>query len=87
MPKKSLNLEPLPLYAGLTLQEQLRIFELTPRDSRKVIVSTNIAEASLTCEGIVYVIDSGFVKVLNIILILLYLFHLYLFINLFYLYN
>ncbi|KAI9308744.1 Asp-Glu-Ala-His box polypeptide 35, isoform CRA_a [Cunninghamella echinulata] len=63
LPKKSLSLEPLPLYAGLTLQEQLRAFETTPRDSRKVIVSTNIAEASLTCEGIVYVIDSGFVKI------------------------
>ncbi|KAI8079931.1 P-loop containing nucleoside triphosphate hydrolase protein [Halteromyces radiatus] len=63
LPKGSLYLEPLPLYAGLTLQEQLRVFEPTPRDSRKVIVSTNIAEASVTLEGIVYVIDCGFVKI------------------------
>lgn len=54
---------PLPLYAGLTMEEQLRIFQPTPRGSRKVIVSTNIAEASVTLEGIVYVIDTGFVKV------------------------
>lgn len=56
-------LMPLPLYAGLTVEEQLRIFQPTPRYTRKVIVSTNIAEASVTLEGIVYVIDCGFVKV------------------------
>jgi ATP-dependent RNA helicase DDX35 len=49
----------------LTQEEQLRVFEPTPNDTRKVIVSTNIAEASVTLEGIVYVIDCGFVKVRN----------------------
>ncbi|KAI8339434.1 P-loop containing nucleoside triphosphate hydrolase protein [Chlamydoabsidia padenii] len=63
LPRNSLHIDPLPLYAGLTLQEQLRVFEPTPNDSRKVIVSTNIAEASVTLEGIVYVIDCGFVKI------------------------
>ncbi|ORZ23561.1 putative ATP-dependent RNA helicase DHX35-like protein [Absidia repens] len=63
LPKNSLHIDPLPLYAGLTLQDQLRVFEPTPRDTRKVIVSTNIAEASVTLEGIVYVIDCGFVKI------------------------
>ncbi|KAL1929926.1 hypothetical protein VTP01DRAFT_1080 [Rhizomucor pusillus] len=63
LPDRSLSLMPLPLYAGLTMEEQLRIFQPTPRGSRKVIVSTNIAEASVTLEGIVYVIDTGFVKV------------------------
>lgn len=39
------------------------IFDPPPRDTRKVIFSTNIAEASVTIEGIKYVVDSGFVKV------------------------
>ncbi|OBZ83250.1 putative ATP-dependent RNA helicase DHX35 [Choanephora cucurbitarum] len=62
LPKNSLAIMPLPLYAGLTVEEQLQVFEPTPKYTRKVIVSTNIAEASVTLEGVVYVIDSGFVK-------------------------
>ena len=65
LPKNSLSVMPLPLYAGLTVEEQLQVFDPTPKYSRKVIVSTNIAEASITLEGIVYVIDVGFVKVKN----------------------
>lgn len=53
---------PLPLYAGLTSEQQLYVFEPAPDNTRKVIVSTNIAEASVTIDGIVYVIDCGFVK-------------------------
>jgi ATP-dependent RNA helicase DDX35 len=53
----------LPLYAGLTTEEQLRIFEPAQRGTRKVIVSTNIAEASVTIDGIKFVVDCGFVKV------------------------
>lgn len=52
----------LPLYAGLTSEQQLYVFEPTPENTRKVIVSTNIAEASVTIDGIVYVVDCGFVK-------------------------
>ena len=52
----------LPLYAGLTSEQQLYVFEPAPENTRKVIVSTNIAEASITIDGIVYVIDCGFVK-------------------------
>lgn len=52
----------LPLYAGLTSEQQLHVFESAPENTRKVIVSTNIAEASVTIDGIVYVIDCGFVK-------------------------
>ena len=52
----------LPLYAGLTSEQQLYVFEPAPENTRKVIVSTNIAEASVTIDGIVYVIDCGFVK-------------------------
>lgn len=53
---------PLPLYAGLSSEQQLYVFDATPENTRKVIVSTNIAEASVTIDGIVYVIDCGFVK-------------------------
>lgn len=52
----------LPLYAGLTSEQQLYVFEPAPDNTRKVIVSTNIAEASVTIDGIAYVIDCGFVK-------------------------
>lgn len=41
---------------------QAKIFEKAPDGVRKVIVSTNIAETSLTVDGIYYVIDTGYVK-------------------------
>jgi HrpA-like RNA helicase len=41
---------------------QSRIFEPTPAGARKVVLATNIAETSLTIDGIVYVIDPGFCK-------------------------
>ncbi|KAI7870312.1 P-loop containing nucleoside triphosphate hydrolase protein [Spinellus fusiger] len=63
LPSKAMALMPLPLYAGLTSDEQLQVFQVTPQRTRKVIVSTNIAEASVTLPDIVYVIDCGFVKV------------------------
>lgn len=53
---------PLPLYAGLTTEQQMYAFEPAPDKTRKVVVSTNIAEASVTIDGIVYVIDCGFAK-------------------------
>ena len=52
----------LPLYAGLSLDAQLSVFTPTPHGVRKVVVSTNIAEASLTVDGVVHVVDCGFVK-------------------------
>lgn len=52
----------LPLYAGLSTEQQMYVFEPAPLDTRKVILSTNIAEASVTIDGIVYVLDCGFVK-------------------------
>lgn len=39
------------------------IFDPPPRDTRKIIFATNIAEASVTIDGIKYVVDCGFVKV------------------------
>ncbi|KAL4627006.1 hypothetical protein ACB092_05G136400 [Castanea dentata] len=60
--KNSSGLLVLPLYSGLPRAEQELIFTPTPRGKRKVVISTNIAETSLTLEGIVYVVDSGFSK-------------------------
>jgi pre-mRNA-splicing factor ATP-dependent RNA helicase DHX16 len=51
-----------PIYANLPSELQAKIFEPTPPNARKVVLATNIAETSLTIDGIVYVIDPGFVK-------------------------
>jgi pre-mRNA-splicing factor ATP-dependent RNA helicase DHX16 len=51
-----------PIYANLPSELQNKIFEPTPPNARKVVLATNIAETSLTIDGIVYVIDPGFVK-------------------------
>uniref|UniRef100_A0A452SQB2 RNA helicase n=1 Tax=Ursus americanus TaxID=9643 RepID=A0A452SQB2_URSAM len=50
----------LPIYANLPSDMQARIFQPTPPGARKVVVATNIAETSLTIEGIIYVLDPGF---------------------------
>ncbi|KKU83348.1 MAG: hypothetical protein UY10_C0010G0007, partial [Microgenomates group bacterium GW2011_GWA2_47_8] len=50
----------LPLHAELSSEEQDRVF--LPSKKRKVIVSTNIAETSVTIDGIIHVIDSGLIK-------------------------
>lgn len=58
-----LKLKVLPMYAGLPFDKQLQVFEPTPSRTRKVVVATNIAETSITIDGIVYVVDCGFVKI------------------------
>ncbi|XP_052162068.1 probable pre-mRNA-splicing factor ATP-dependent RNA helicase DEAH9 [Oryza glaberrima] len=55
-----LDLLILPLYSGLPRGDQDLIFTPTSKGKRKVVISTNIAETSLTLEGVVYVVDSGF---------------------------
>ena len=62
LPKDADRILPLPLYAGLPTEQQMYVFEPAPSQHRKVIFATNIAEASVTIDGIVYVVDSGFVK-------------------------
>uniref|UniRef100_A0A3Q3FH54 Pre-mRNA-splicing factor ATP-dependent RNA helicase DHX16 n=1 Tax=Kryptolebias marmoratus TaxID=37003 RepID=A0A3Q3FH54_KRYMA len=52
----------LPIYANLPSDMQAKIFTPTPPGARKVVVATNIAETSLTIDGIIYVIDPGFCK-------------------------
>ncbi|KAJ1960025.1 DEAH-box ATP-dependent RNA helicase prp22 [Dipsacomyces acuminosporus] len=52
----------LPVYSSLPSEMQSRIFEPTPPGSRKIVISTNIAETSVTIDGIYYVVDPGFVK-------------------------
>lgn len=51
-----------PIYANLPNDLQKKIFEPTPPNARKVVLATNIAETSITIDGIKYVIDSGYVK-------------------------
>ena len=60
--KKIKELVVLPIYANLPSDQQARIFEPTPPGARKVVVATNIAETSLTIDGICFVIDPGFSK-------------------------
>lgn len=50
----------LPIYSQMPADMQAKIFDRAP--VRKVIVATNIAETSLTVDGIMYVVDSGFSK-------------------------
>ncbi|KAG1692966.1 putative ATP-dependent RNA helicase DHX35 [Nymphon striatum] len=52
----------LPMFSALPYSEQLKVFKPSGRGIRKVVVATNIAEASITIPGIVHVIDCGFVK-------------------------
>lgn len=55
-------LEILPIYSQLPTDLQAKIFDPAPKGTRKVIVATNIAETSLTVDGIKYVVDTGYSK-------------------------
>ncbi|THV31219.1 ATP-dependent RNA helicase HrpA [Glycomyces paridis] len=53
--------EVVPLYARLSAEEQHRVFR--PHTGRRIILSTNVAETSLTVPGIRYVVDAGFARI------------------------
>ena len=51
------------LFAALPTFDQVKAFSPTPPGRRKVILSTNIAETSVTISGVKYVVDCGKVKI------------------------
>ena len=60
---KPAPLIPLPVYSALPSEMQTAIFEPAPPGCRKCVIATNIAEASVTIDGIYFVVDPGFAKV------------------------
>ncbi|XP_048873051.1 ATP-dependent RNA helicase DHX33 [Brienomyrus brachyistius] len=62
LPETCCPMTVIPLYASLPPAQQLRVFQTAPKGTRKVVLSTNIAETSITIPGIKYVIDTGMVK-------------------------
>ncbi|KAI6050325.1 probable ATP-dependent RNA helicase DHX34 [Marmota monax] len=52
----------LPLHSALSVADQDKVFDVAPSGVRKCILSTNIAETSVTIDGIRFVVDSGKVK-------------------------
>merc|ERR1712159_930021 len=52
----------LPVYGALPSEIQSQIFEPAPSGTRKCVIATNIAEASITIDGIYYVVDPGMCK-------------------------
>ncbi|XP_071945623.1 uncharacterized protein [Antedon mediterranea] len=56
------NAQILPLHGKLQPQDQMAIFSAPPPGKRKIVFSTNIAETSVTINGVRYVIDTGMVK-------------------------
>lgn len=52
----------LSLYGAMNTEDQNKVFKPAPAGSRKVVFTTNIAETSITLNGIKFVIDSGYVK-------------------------
>lgn len=53
--------EILPLFARLTAAEQERVFR--PAGARRIVLSTNVAETSITVPGIRFVVDTGLARV------------------------
>ncbi|WP_425955462.1 DUF3418 domain-containing protein [Xylanimonas sp. McL0601] len=60
-PKRPDHVEILPLYSRLSAAEQHRVFASHP--GRRIVLSTNVAETSLTVPGIHYVVDTGLARI------------------------
>ncbi|SFZ73948.1 ATP-dependent RNA helicase HrpA [Chitinimonas taiwanensis] len=58
---KIMGAEIVPLFARLSVEDQQKVFK--PSNGRRIVLSTNVAETSLTVPGIKYVIDSGLARV------------------------
>jgi ATP-dependent helicase HrpA len=54
------HIEVLPLFAGLSIEDQQKIFK--SHSTRRIVLATNVAETSLTVPGIKYVIDAGLAR-------------------------
>ena len=54
--------EVICLHSQLNMAKQVRVFQPAAKGIRKVILSTNIAETSITIDGILYVVDTGLFK-------------------------
>ena len=57
-----MQMQVLPLYSALPPSAQAKIFAPLAPNLRRVVVSTNIAETSMTIPGVTYVIDTGYKK-------------------------
>eukprot|EP00268_Persea_americana_P030770 TRINITY_DN2982_c0_g1_i1.p1 TRINITY_DN2982_c0_g1~~TRINITY_DN2982_c0_g1_i1.p1 ORF type:complete len:723 (-),score=109.29 TRINITY_DN2982_c0_g1_i1:1846-4014(-) len=62
LPEASQNIFTVSIYSSLPSEQQMKVFMPAPSGFRKVVLSTNIAETSVTIPGIKYVIDPGLVK-------------------------
>ncbi|KAI8803208.1 P-loop containing nucleoside triphosphate hydrolase protein [Cladochytrium replicatum] len=62
LPPEKMKLLVCPIFASLPTAQQSQVFEPAPPGVRKVILATNIAETSITIEGIKYIVDTGMVK-------------------------
>ncbi|KAJ1330021.1 hypothetical protein BSLG_009809 [Batrachochytrium salamandrivorans] len=62
LPADSLKILVCPIFASQPTGQQTKVFDPAPPGVRKVVLSTNVAETSITISGIRYVIDTGMVK-------------------------
>ncbi|GFS16134.1 DEAH (Asp-Glu-Ala-His) box polypeptide 35 [Elysia marginata] len=60
--KEDMKMRVLPMHGSLPASEQMKVFERVSHHTRKIVVATNIAEASITIPGVCYIVDAGFVK-------------------------
>ncbi|MES1922725.1 putative ATP-dependent RNA helicase dhx33, partial [Bonamia ostreae] len=56
------NLRIYPIFSALPTKKQIKVFEKVPKNIRKVILATNIAETSITIDEVEFVVDCGYSK-------------------------